>query len=102
MNALDGPSQARAASRLGTFGLVTLWAVAQAARLVLFALLAVFEPMVRWVLSLSSLVCFMTCAFYALVSPPGLRFPYALGIALGVACAGLLATYELLIRALEP
>lgn len=102
MNAPHGPTPARAANRLGTIGLVTLWAVAQAVRVVLFALLAVFEPIVRWVLSLSSLACFLTCAFYALVSPPGLRFPYALGIAVGLGCASLLAIYEMLIRALEP
>lgn len=103
MNAVYGPSSVRrATSTIGTIVLVTLWGVAQAVRIVLFALLALFEPIVRWVLSISSLVCFLTCAFYALVSPPGLKFPYVLGISLGVGCAVLLALYEILVRALEP
>lgn len=103
MNAVYDPSRARrATSTLGTIALVTLWAVAQGVRVVLFAILALFEPIVRWVLSWSALACFLTCAFYALASPAGLKFPYVLGLSLGTGCAVLLALYEMLVRALEP
>lgn len=103
MNAVNGPSLARRATyTTGTIALLALWAVARAARLMLFAVLALLEPVVRLVLSLSALACFLTCAFYAVASPPGLKFPYAIGISIGIACAMLLMLYEALLRRLEP
>lgn len=103
MNALHGYSAVnRATSNIGMLGLLALITVVQTLRLVLFAILALFEPVARWLLSLSSLVCFLTCGFYALVSPPGMVFPYALGFTLGTGCAVFLALYELLLRALNP
>jgi hypothetical protein len=82
--------------------LLVLWTVARAVRVVLFAVLALCEPAVRWLLSLTALAIFATCAFYGLVSPPGLKFPYLLGVSLGVGCVAASALYEILVRRLEP
>jgi len=103
MNAVYGPSLARRATHtIGTIALMTLWAVARGVRIVLFAILALLEPMIRWVLSWSAMACFLTCGFYALVAPAGLKFPYVLGLSLGAGFAALLALYEWMLRALEP
>lgn len=103
MNAAFDPEPGRRATlTLGKLAWATVVTVLQGLRIVLFAVLAVCAPVVCGVLSLAALTCFVTCGLYALAAPPGLKFPYAVGLTIGVTCAAGAVLYEMLVRALRP
>jgi hypothetical protein len=73
----------------------------QGVRIVVFAVLAALEPVIRVVLSVISLGGFAACAFYAWFAPPT-HFPMGLGLSIASGAAVLLALYYLAMRALAP
>ena len=72
----------------------TVWALLHLLRLVLLGVLAIFEPIVRAVLSLLSLGGLFTAGLYFFAGSPGLRVSYGILIAFSLGCALLLALYE--------
>jgi len=103
MNAVYGPSLGRrAASTFGSITAAAVWAVAQGVRVLLFAVLATFEPIVRCVLSFAALGGFLTAGLFYFAGPPGLHVSYGVLLVFSTGCAVTLAAYELLVRALEP
>jgi glycerol-3-phosphate acyltransferase PlsY len=101
MNALSGSARADNASGfLWSCLLGTLWLLWSAVRLVTFSVLAVFEPIVRCVLSLAAIGGFLTTALFYFAGPRGLAVSYGILLALSAGCAVALFLYEALLRAL--
>jgi len=101
MDATDAPSTThdpflRASTGRGT-GSVALKAI----RLTVFAILAVFEPIIRVALSLLTLVGVSLAVFnrYVVYAP---HFPFWLIIGISMGCAVALAMYYKLMRFLTP
>jgi hypothetical protein len=103
MNAISSSSRmGRGAATLGAALLAGFLAVLHFVRLVLFAVLATFEPLVRAVLCFACLACFGMSAFYKLVAPPTVHFPHVTILSMGVGAAVVVVFYEMIVRALQP
>jgi hypothetical protein len=79
----------------------TFYVTLQALRLTVFAILAVFEPIIRVGLSLLAVVGICLCLFnrYATHAP---HFPFWLTLGLSVGCALALVLFYRLMRFLTP
>jgi hypothetical protein len=102
VNTLYSRSEAASSrSAWGTAGLAVLRGVGHLLRLIVFAPLAILEPVIRVVLSTLAVLGFATCAFYKLAGPAH-HFPFGLMIGFSVGCSVLLVLYYMLMRALAP
>lgn len=103
MNAVYGPTRPRSAlDGLGTFVLLALWVIWSVVRVILFAVLAMLEPVVRSVLSFAALGGFLTTALFFFAGPHDLKVSYGIQLALSIGCAVMLVLYEALLSALAP
>jgi hypothetical protein len=103
MNAVSASSWRRSALEgLGTVAPLALWTLWRILRVALFAVLAVFEPVVRYVLSIAALGLFLTTALFFFAGPHGLNVSYGILLALALGFAVVLVLYEALLRALAP
>jgi hypothetical protein len=103
MNAVYGPSRTHDALEwVGRVLMLSLWATWSVARIVLFAILATFEPVIRWILSFAALGGFLTTALFFFAGPHGLKVSYGILLALSAGSAITLVLYLMLLRALEP
>jgi hypothetical protein len=80
---------------------VTVWALLQALRLMLLAVLGIFEPIMRVALSLLSLAALFTAGLYYFAGSPGLKVSYGILLAFSFGCALALALYEGLLGMLK-
>jgi Na+/serine symporter len=103
MNAVSSSSRmGRGAGAVGAVLLMVLVAALHFVRLVLFSVLATFEPIVRAVLCFACLACFGMSAFYKLAASPNVHFPYATMLLLGAGAAVTVVFYEMIVRGLRP
>ena len=103
MNAVSGSSRMeRGAATVGAVLLAIVLACLHGIRLVLFAVLATFEPLVRGVLCFACLACLGMSAFYKLVAPPSVHFPHLIILSMGAGAAVTVVLYEMIVRALRP
>jgi hypothetical protein len=92
----------RALQILSEFALLALRALARTLRVVLFAILAPFAPLVHLVFGLGSLVGFLTTALFYFTGPPSPEVSYGTLLALSAGFAVIAVLYERLLRVLEP
>lgn len=71
-------------------------------RVALFAVLGLFEPVVRVVLSFLSLAGFLTAGLYYFLGSPRLDVSYGILLTFAFGCALALVLYEALLRVSEP
>lgn len=103
MNAISSSSRmGRGAATVGALLLAGLLACLHVVRLVLFAVLATFEPIVRAVLCFACLACFGMSAFYKLTAPPTVHLPHLVILSMGAGAAVVVVFYEMIVRALRP
>lgn len=103
MNAISSSSRmGRGVGVLRDALLAVIFGCLHFVRLVLFAVLATFEPLVRGVLCFACLVLFAMSAFYKLTAPPSVHFPHVLALSIGAGAAVIAVFYEMLVRWLDP
>ena len=101
MDATNTPSTAHDPFLRASTGQGTASVALKAIRLTVFAILAVFEPIIRVALSLLALVgiCLSVFNRYVVYAP---HFPFWLVIGISMGCAVALAMYYKLMRFLTP
>jgi hypothetical protein len=101
MDATNAPSTTHDPFLRASAGQGTASVALKAIRLTVFAILAVFEPIIRVALSLSALVGVSLAVFnrYVVYAP---HFPFWLAIGISTGCALGLAMYYKLMRFLTP
>jgi hypothetical protein len=70
-------------------------------RLLIFAPLAVLEPVINWVLSAGCLLGLLCCVVFRLADPTGVLH-YGLMLGFSIGCAVLLTVYYIFMRAIAP
>jgi hypothetical protein len=101
MDAANAPSTTHDAFLKASAGHDTLSVVLHAIRLTVFAILAVFEPIIRVALSLLALVGVSLAVFNRYVAH-ALHFPFWLVLGMSTGCALALVMYYKLMRFLTP
>ena len=105
MNTLEpGPDERFHRSGRLSFATSALSSLVYVLRVVIFAPLAIFEPVIRIVLAGTSVVGLTACLFYKIAERPGVHHhvPYAGMIIISLAAAVLLVLYYKLMRWLAP